>query len=350
MKIKLSGISIKAISSTYPKNELDLTELSGKYGELEVKRIINSTGIYKIRYAPPGMCTSDLCEKSARDIFLEFAVDPATIDGIVFVSQTFDHKIPATSVILQHKLGIPKTAVAFDIRYGCSGYIYSLYQAALLISSGSCSKVLAFTGDVTTQIVHPDDKALRMVMGDAGSCTLVEKGNDELTFNIMSDGSGAGYLIIPSGGSRYPSNEKSHISTQREDGNIRSDENLYMDGMEIMNFCLREVPPIINDLLSFTGWTKDEVGVFALHQANKFILEYLQKKLKVPKETVPVSVRFTGNTGPASIPLMLSIEHERLQRENRLQKVVLCAFGVGLSWGAIGLNLSKTKIIGPTDL
>jgi 3-oxoacyl-[acyl-carrier-protein] synthase-3 len=350
MKIKLSGISVKAVSSTYPKYELDLNDLSAKYGELEVKRIMSSTGIYKIRYAPPGMCTSDLCEKSARDIFSELSIDPSSIDGIVFVSQTFDHKIPATSVILQNKLGIPKTAVAFDIRYGCSGYIYALYQASLLISSGSCSKVLAFTGDVTTQIIHPDDKALRMVMGDAGSCTLIEKGNDELTFNIMSDGSGAGYLIIPAGGGRYPSNEKSSVATEREDGNIRSDENLFMDGMEIMNFCLREVPPVINDLLSFTGWAKQEVGVFALHQANKFILEYLQKKLKVPKETVPVAVQLTGNTGPASIPLMLSIEHDRLQKENRLEKAVLCAFGVGLSWGAIGLNLSKTRIIGPSEL
>ena len=166
----------------------------------------------------------------------------------------------------------------------------------------------------------------------------------------MSDGSGAGFLIIPAGGARYPSNENSSIATEREDGNIRSDENLFMDGMEIMNFCLREVPPVINDLLSFTGWEKDEVGVFALHQANKFILQYLQKKLKVPKETVPIAMQLTGNTGPASIPLMLSIEHERLQKENRLEKAVLAAFGVGLSWGAIGLNLSKTKILKPGEL
>jgi 3-oxoacyl-[acyl-carrier-protein] synthase-3 len=350
MKVKLSGISIKAISATYPKYEFDLNDLSSKYGEIEVKRIINSTGINKIRYAPLGMCTSDLCEKSAREIFRELSIDPLSIDGIVFVSQTFDHQIPATSVILQNKLGISKTAVAFDIRYGCSGYIYGLYQASLLISSGSCSKVLVCVGDVSTQIIHPDDKALRMVMGDAGSCTLVESGNGEMAFNIKSDGSGFEFLIIPAGGCRYPSDEKSSIATAREDGNIRSDENLFMDGMEIMNFCLREVPPIINELLSYIGWTKEEVGVFALHQANKFILEYLQKKLKVSKVVVPVAIQNTGNTGPASIPLMLALEHKRLQSEMRLEKSILCAFGVGLSWGAIGVDLSKTIIIGPSEL
>ncbi|NCQ17083.1 MAG: ketoacyl-ACP synthase III [Ignavibacteria bacterium] len=350
MKVKLNGVSIKAIASTYPKDEFDLMELAAKYGETEVKRIIASTGVSKIRVAPSGMCSSDLCEKAAKDLFLALNIEPGSIDGIVFVSQTFDHIVPATSVLMQQRLGISKHAVAFDIRYGCSGYIYGLYQGALLVSSGSCQRVLVCVGDVSTHLIHPDDRALRMVMGDAGSSTIIEKGDEALSFNIMSDGSGADFLIIPAGGCRYPSNENSRIASEREGGNIRSDENLFMDGMEIMNFCLREVPPCINDLLNFMSWEKVEVGFFGLHQANKFIVDYLQKKLKVPKETVPVALQLTGNTGPASIPLMLSLENQRLRSEKRLEKAILCAFGVGLSWGAVGVDLSKTIMIGPSEL
>lgn len=350
MKVKLNGLSITAVASVLPKNSVDFSDLEEKFGETEIKRIIASTGISKLRIAEKGVCTSDLCEAAARFLFEKLDADPKSFDAIVLVTQTFDHIIPATSAILQDKLGLPKTAVAFDIRYGCSAYIYGLYQAAVLVASGSCSKVLVLAGDVISPTVNRFDKALKMVMGDAGSATIVEKGNDTLAFNIMTDGSGYDRLIIPAGGARYPLDENSGKEVEKENGNIRSDENLYMDGMEIMNFCLREVPRLVDDVLELSGWKKEEVGIFALHQANKFIVDYLRKKMKVAPETVPVVVAEIGNTGPGTIPHLLSAEHNRLADQKRLEKSVMCGFGVGFSWGAIAADLSKTKFFDPIEV
>jgi 3-oxoacyl-[acyl-carrier-protein] synthase-3 len=156
--------------------------------------------------------------------------------------------------------------------------------------------------------------------------------------------------MIPAGGCRYPKNDKSKQVVKKEHGNFRSDEDLYMDGMEIMNFSLREVPKIVDSVLALRGWNKDEVGFFGFHQANKFMLEYLRKKIKLPEEKVPIAMSETGNTGPTSIPLLLSQEYGALSQQKRLNKAVLCGFGVGLSCGAVALDLSQTKIYDPIEL
>ncbi len=349
MKSTFSKPVIKGIACAFPQKVLDLTTLSPQYGIDEIKRIIASTGIEKIRVASENQCTSDLCAAAAEELFLKLEIDPNTVDGIIFVSQTPDYKMPATSAILQYRLGLPTTAVAFDINYGCSGFVYGLYQASMLISSGGCKRVLVCVGDISTRLVHPEDRSVRMVFGDAGSATLVEKGEGNIHFNLRTDGSGAEHLIIPAGGSRLPLNEETSIPYKTDDGNVRNKETVYMNGMEIMSFALREIPPMINELLSQVGWKKEEVGTYALHQANKFMLDYLRKKMKLTKNSVPIAVSAVGNTGPASIPLMLSQMHESLRKENQLEKVICCGFGVGLSWAACSLDLSSTIILDPFE-
>lgn len=347
MQVKLSGVAVRAIAAALPDERLDLTDLCDIWEQNEVEQLIAVNGISSVRIAEDGVCASDLCEKAARVIL---DADPeliGKIGGIVFVSQTPDYILPATSHLLQSRLGIATDAVAFDLSTGCPGYIYGLYQAGLLVSSGSCEAVLVCVGDVLTQYVNPLDKSNRTVFGDAGSATLVEKGDGDITFSIMTDGSGADHLMIPAGGCRYPKDEDSENVSVREDGNMRSDEDLYMNGLEIMNFSLREVPKNVEAALTCKGWDKSEVTLFGFHQANKFILNYLRKILKVPKESVPIAMGETGNTSAASIPLMLAQEGSRLSAENRLQKTVLCGFGVGLSCAAAALDLSRTKIWDP---
>ncbi|MDM8517560.1 3-oxoacyl-[acyl-carrier-protein] synthase III C-terminal domain-containing protein, partial [Desulfobacterales bacterium HSG16] len=256
----------------------------------------------------------------------------------------------ATSASLQHRLGLSKNIVSFDLGIGCPGYIYGLYQAALLVSSGSCDAVLVCAGDVITRYVNPLDKSNRTVLGDAGSATIVEKGKGNMAFSFTTDGAGSQHLIIPSGGARYPVDENSEMVSAKEDGNMRSDEDIFMHGMEIMNFSIREVPRAIDTVLAEKGWKKSDVTLFGFHQANKFMLDYLRKIIKVPAESVPVAMGETGNTGPASIPLMLALEHEHLSEENRLNKAVLCGFGVGLSCAAVALDLSETKIKKPAEV
>ncbi|WP_342432767.1 ketoacyl-ACP synthase III [Neobacillus sp. FSL H8-0543] len=349
MRARFKNSIIKGISTAIPKDIFDFNTLAADFGNEEVKRIVASTGIEQVRVAREGQCTSDLCVAAAENLFAKLEVNPSTIDGIVFVSQTPDYKMPATSVLLQHRLGLPTTAVAFDINYGCSGFVYGLYQASMMIEAGGCERVLVCVGDTSTRMVHPGDRSIRMVFGDGGSATLVEKGESTSHFILRTDGSGAENLIIPAGGSRKPISDGTSIPIEAEDGNIRNEETVRMDGMEIMSFALREIPPMIDELLNVTGWRKDEVGTYALHQANKFMLEYLRRKIKLQKNSVPISVANVGNTGPASIPLMLSIKRQELSESNQLQKVICCGFGVGLSWASCALDLSSTLISDPIE-
>nr|WP_263325087.1 ketoacyl-ACP synthase III [Neobacillus sp. Marseille-Q6967] len=349
MNSKFTKSVIRGIASSIPSDFFDLSSLSLLYGTEDVKKIIASTGVEQIRVAKEGQCTSDLCVAAAEGLLSKLEVNPSTIDGIVFVSQSPDYKMPATSVLLQHRLGLPTTAVAFDINYGCSGFVYGLYQASMLIEAGGCERVLVCVGDTSTKMVHPGDRSVRMVFGDGGSATLVEKGESLSRFILRTDGSGAEHLIIPAGGSRKPISEETSLPIEIEDGNIRNEETLRMNGMEIMSFVLREIPSMIDELLHETGWKKEEVGTYAFHQANKFMLEYLRKKMKLPKNSVPIAVSKVGNTGPASIPLMLSIKQQELAENGQLQKVICCGFGVGLSWASCSLDLSSTLILDPIE-
>lgn len=350
MYSNFSNSVVTGIATAIPKSILELSSLSPLYGNEEVKKIIASTGIERIHVAETEQCASDLCEAAATALMNKLELDASKIDGIIFVSQTPDYILPATSALLQNRLGLPTTAVAFDINYGCSGYVYGLYQASLLIASGGCERVLLCAGDISTRLVHPEDRSIRMLFGDGGSATILEKGNNTSHFILKTDGSGAEQLIIPAGGHRIPYSKETSISYEDKNGNTRTPENIYMNGMEIMSFALREIPSMIKEILKKSSWKKDDVGTFAFHQANQFMLQYLGKKMRLNKENVPIAIRNVGNTGPASIPIMLSLRHGDLSKNNQLDKVVCCGFGVGLSWAACTQDLSSTVIMDPIEV
>ncbi len=347
MKTILKDINIRAICSWLPEDILDLHTLSNKFGKKDVQNIIKTTGIEQIRVAPEGMTSSDMCLNAAERLIEKENIDKDKIDGLVFVSQTPDYILPITATCLQDRLGLGKDTVCQDIRYGCSGYIYGLFQAACWIYTGACNKVLILAGDTNSKLVNENDKSLRMVMGDAGTATLVEKGVLSLGFHIQSDGSGSDRLIVPAGGFRQPKSDETSVLKWDEDNNGRTAEDMYMDGMAIFKFAITRVHKNIESLLGLVGWEKDDIDLVALHQANKFVVEYIGKKLKVPSERVPVNVSLYGNTGPATIPLLLSDYCSRTN--NNLQKVVLSGFGVGLSWGSITCDLSKTNFYEPIN-
>ncbi|MBF0199798.1 MAG: ketoacyl-ACP synthase III [Desulfamplus sp.] len=348
MQTTLKGINIHSIAAALPPEIEELDELDMVFGESEIKRIMKTNGIRCLRKAPEGMCASDLCETAAR-LFLTPELI-AEIDGIVFVSQTPDHILPATSCILQNRLGLSPDVVALDINHGCTGYIYGLYQAAMMVAGGGCRSVLLCAGDVLSVYINPLDKNERMVFGDAGSATLVTRGEENLSFAFHTDGSGAMHLVIPAGGCRKPLNDESAQVNMREDGGMRSDGDLFLNGIEVMNFSLREVPKVISKAMESAGWSRESVTMFGLHQANRFIIDYLRKMLKVPAGLVPVAMQETGNTSAASIPLMLCLERERLFQEKMLPRSILCGFGVGLTCGAVALNISNTNILQPAEL
>jgi len=343
----IDNIKIAAITSWLPKESLELISLQTEYGEKEVVNIIKTTGVERSRIAASGDTASDMCFRAALYLLEREQKDKTDIDGLVFVSQTVDYILPATSVCLQDRLGLSKETVCLDIHYGCSGYIYGIFQAALWIQSKICKNVLVLAGDTTSRMIHPKDKSLRMVFGDCGTASLVTSGESPMGMSVHSDGHGFDRLIVPAGGFRTPSTGKTSQLKYDEDGNGRTDNDLYMDGMSIFDFAISDVPKDINELLNVMKWQKEDVGLFALHQANVFMINHIRKRLKAAPEKVPANVKNYGNTGPASIPLLLSDVCSKANRN--LDKVIMSGFGVGLSWGSIACNMSDTKFYEPVN-
>lgn len=346
MKAIISNVRIAAVASYLPPSIMEMSSLSDEFGEKEVANIIKATGVERVRVADATETSSDLCQRAAEHLIKKENLNKEEIDGLVFVSQTSDYILPATSICLQNRLGLSKDTVCIDIHYGCSGYIYGIFQAALWIQSGACKKVLVLAGDTTSRMINPKDKSLRMLFGDCGSASLVTEGSTLMGFSINSDGSGADSLIVPAGGFRQPITEETSQLKLDEDNNWRTDNDLYMDGMAIFNFAIANVHEQVNSLLEKMKWQKEKVGLFALHQSNNFIGNYVRKKLKVSEDLVPMNVTNYGNTGPASLPLLLS---DVCPGNYDLNKVIMCGFGVGLSWGSIATSLSETHFYEPTN-
>jgi 3-oxoacyl-[acyl-carrier-protein] synthase-3 len=349
MKCKIDNVKIQAIATYLPENVLEMSSLKESFGAANVDMIIKATGVERVHFAAEHETSSDMCFWAAKYLIEQEKVNKDEIDGLVFISQTSDYISPATSVILQDRLGLSRDTVCFDISYGCSGYIYGIFQASILISSGACNKVLVLAGDTTTKLINKRDRAQRMVFGDAGSATIVTKGIGQIGFHIGSDGHEHGKVIIPAGGFRIPSSEETKIEYVDSEGNQRSQENFYMDGLSVFNFILKEGRQSIISLLEYMQWNKNEVKLFALHQATKFTLDNLKKRLKIDDLVAPSNIQNYGNTGPATIPLVLTdiYNMDSNQDLKNLDKVVMSGYGVGLSWGSLTCSLQETKIYKP---
>jgi 3-oxoacyl-[acyl-carrier-protein] synthase-3 len=345
MQASFTSSRIAGIAAAVPRRSLDLVHYAPQWGASDVANIIRNTGITHVRIAPEGMTTSDLCCAAVAPLLSSLNVEAGAIDGVVFVSQTADYIMPATSTVIQHRLGLSRNVAAFDINYGCSGYIYGLLQADMLIQSGMCRSVLVLAGDTTTRLVNPRDRALRMLFGDAGSATLVVQGHDQHTYSVRTDGSGASSLIIPAGGARQPRAADTSVEREGTDGNFRSPENLFMDGIAVLYMALRDVPETITEATALAGWTNEAPAFYGLHQANRFMIDYLARKLGASAAAAPFACADVGNTGPASIPVLLAREFPRLNAEQRLSRSVLCGFGVGFSVAAMTVPLDRTSML-----
>lgn len=337
---KIMGVSISGIASAVPELKRDISDDFNTFGKNEVQKISQNIGVKNRYVASSNLCTSDLCFSAAKRLLSNLNCKKNTVDALIFVSQTPDYRLPSTSCILQHRLGLSTDCAAFDINMGCSGYIYGLWIASNLIANGSANRVMLLVGDTSTKLTSPNDRSVALLFGDAGTATLLEKSktlSKTLTFAMGTDGSGSDHLIVPSGGFRHPVNKSSKIRIERENGNFRSDEDLYMNGPEIFAFTLARVTPLIRSILKASDWSIDDTDYFVFHQANKFIIEHLAKRIKLPLEKVPITMETYGNTSSASIPLAMSAKLSGKLR-TREQKLVLSGFGVGYSWGAVSLE------------
>ncbi|MEK5256447.1 ketoacyl-ACP synthase III [Paenibacillus sp. FSL F4-0125] len=327
------NIGIKAIEYVLPEKVLSNDDLAEIYDDWTAEKILIKTGIAKRHVVLEEECASDLAEKAANKIFESGVITPKDVDFIIFATQSPDYQLPTTACILQDKLGIPKTAGAFDFNLGCSAYIYGLAMAKSFIYMGIAKNVLLLTAETYSKYIHPLDKSTRTIFGDAGAATVVcENGHHIGEFDLGTDGSGKNALIIPSGGSRLPRSEVTAIEKE-DNGSIRSMDNLYMDGAEVFNFTIEAVPQSVRNILEKHNLNLSDIDLFVFHQANKFMLDFLRKKLKIDKEKFYINIEDIGNTVSATIPIAL----KRAEEEGRLNKgniVLITGFGVGLSWGS----------------
>lgn len=338
------NVCIKGISACVPANSesnWDYTPISLKEREL----LIKTTGIACRRVATKEQCTSDMCMAAAERLMAELNWAKDSIDILIFVSQSQDYFLPATGIILQDRLGLPKNCLSFDIMLGCSGYVYGLSVMAGLLQNGHLKRGLLLVGDKSTFSLTPKDKSTYPLFGDAGTATAMAYDDDDkrgnasvMSFNLQSDGSGKEAIIIPDGATRSPINENTYIEQEIEPGVVRHRRNLWLDGMAVFNFTLREVTPNINELLQYLGRSTLDYDYFVFHQANKLMNESIRKKLKLPPEKVPYTLPKYGNTSSASIPLTIVSELSE-QLSVGSHHLLLSAFGVGLSWGSASLDV-----------
>ena len=341
-KMTFNGVGIKAMSACVPPDIVYNKDLGYLIPQEEIEKVIGNIGIEQRRIAAADVTASDLCFKAAQQLMNDNNIEPDSIDVLLFMSQTADYRIPATSCLLQHRLGLRRDTVCFDISLGCSGFLFALSTAFAYASLPGINRVLLLDGETFSKIVNRRDKVDWPLYGDAGTATLVEKGDfGESTFMLYTDGSGENVLKIHAG-MRNPITADSLVEREQEEGNIRNDLEVFMDGMDVFNFAISKVPKSIKQLLKETGNTIDEVDYLVFHQANRFMMDFFVKKLKVDPERVPFCISKYGNTSSASVPLTIASELAgKLDGANR---VVLSAFGAGLSWGSALVHMNDCKV------
>lgn len=346
LKLKINNVSINGISTVVPKKELCLLDDKTLYGgnEKQLKRVMKSSGFNKRRVTDENTTASDLCYKAAKDLLTNMQISADTIQGVIFVTQTPDYHIPATACILQDRLCIPQTSLAFDVNQGCAGYTYGLYIASSLINTG-VKRLLLLVGDTSSKYTDMfKEHNSAPIFGDAGSATLLELDNEAepMYFDIGTDGSNYEVISAMNGCFRNPPQKDDFY----DDGTYKHQAK--MDGMKVMEFTLDKVPKSINDVLEFSNTKKEEIDYFVMHQANRFIIENIALNADLPIDKMPMeTLSRYGNQSCTSIPGALSdVLYQELS--DRPLKLLLSGFGIGLSWVSCVIKTNKiycSKII-----
>ena len=342
--VRVENVRLAGLASAVPDFVRTVDDDVERFQSEDFRKIGESIGVTSRRIAPDGVCSSDLCVAAAERLLDELNWDRESIQALLFVTQTPDFRAPATACTLQSRLGLPTNCAAMDINLGCSGYVYGLATAAQFVQGmangqENGGRVLLLVGDTITHFVSPDDRATAPLFGDAGSATALEFSSsaEPIVFSLGTDGRGLNHLIVPAGGARQPRTEETGIRTVRESGNIRSDEDMYMNGAEVFSFALQEVPKMVRSTLAEAGWTIDEVDGVVMHQSNGIMLKHLRKRLKVDEDNFVIALEGYGNASCASIPLAMT--HQWAQTGlSQKRRLVLAGFGLGWSWGGAAVT------------
>lgn len=338
--------TIRQIEYYFPEGTLTNADLKQAYPDWTVEKIEKKTGVHTRYIAGEKECATDLAVRAVSKLIDSSKIPKNLIDYILFCTQSPDYFLPTSACLLQHRLHLSKHVGALDFNLGCSGYIYGLSIAKALIETGQARVILLITAETYSKYIHPEDRSVRSIFGDAASATLIVGERDDNRvmpdaigpFVFGTDGSGGENLIVPVGGHRHPNSSSYQKTGSQAGGSVFSGKHLYMNGPALFNFALQEIPGCVHRLLEISEKTPSDIDRFIFHQANGFILEHLRQKLKIPAEKFFIDMQDGGNTVSCTIPIAL----KRAQMNGWLepgQLIMLVGFGVGYSWGATLIRL-----------
>lgn len=343
--LKYCSVGVTAMSAAVPKRVINNYEYTEYFSKEEVKEVVDKVGVFERRFVDENTCSSDLCYAAAEKLIEDNKINKEEIDLLIFISQTPDYRMPATSILLQHRLGLSNSCIAFDVNLGCSAFLYGLSIAFSMVQNGNIRKALVLDGETRSKVYSPKDRRSAFIFGDGGVAALIEKDVKfgESYFSLNSDGSRADLIMIKGGGYR----NMSSIETLKERvvdeyGNIRSDEQGYMNGADVFNFVIREIPRDIKKVLDFANKTTEDLDFIVFHQANSFINTYIAKKMKLNMSKIPSTIEKYGNTSSVSVPLTIVSELRDKLKGNK--ELLLSAFGVGMTWASAVVPFVDCKI------
>ena len=341
------NIRLAGIASSVPKKVVKNSEYT-YVGEDERNFLMKTTGIVEKRHAPSGITTTDLGEKAANELLDQLGWKREDIDILVLVTQSRDYYLPSSAIILQDRLGLPSTCMAFDVGLGCSGYVYGLSIISKFLQDGQLKKGLLIAGDVSTVSTNFEDKSTYPLFGDAATATAVcyDETAEPIAFEMENDGSGYDTIIIRDGGAKNQLNDSTTQIKNYGPGINRTMKDLELNGLDVFSFSIKEPPKNIRSILQRTNTEISNIDYYVFHQANKLIIETIRKKLKIEKEKVPYSLTYYGNTSSASIPLTIC---DQIKDEVKHKRILFCGFGVGLSWGSCIVNTKDILCLTPIE-
>jgi 3-oxoacyl-[acyl-carrier-protein] synthase-3 len=326
---------IAAVTTYLPEFILDNQTLASQFPDWSVDKIFEKTGIHSRHIAAENESCSDMAVSAAEKLFLDEDIKKEDIDYILLCTQSPDYFLPTTACLVQSRLGLSTNCGALDFNLGCSGYIYGLSLAKGLLETNQAKNVLLITSELYSRYIADEDKSVRTLFGDASTATLIKarpSGDVKIgPFVFGTDGNGGKNLIVPDGGGKTPISDESHILKYDSAKNKRASKHLFMNGAEILTFTLKTVPKSVDLILEKTGLSKNEIDYVVFHQANKFMLDKLRKKIGFTSDAFLTSYENYGNTVSSTIPLGLAkaISEDKFKKGD---KVLLVGFGVGYSW------------------
>lgn len=337
-----NNIKISGIAAAAPTKRVDAHDYDSLFGEEIVKKNILTTGVKQAFHASKEQTSSDLAYVAAVRLMKEMNIDPRSIDVLIFTAAYLDYQVPPTACVLHGRLGLKQDCIAFDTNLGCSGFVYALQTMGGILNNSSAKRGLLLTGDITSKVVSPLDKS-RMIFGDAGTATLIEKVDDAEPIHIgmRTDGSRFKSIIVPAGA--YRNVDATRERTVWPDGNTRSEFDLFMNGMDVFSFSMSDVPKMAKEFMAQYNLSPTDFDAFVFHQPNLFILKHLIKKLGSTTDKMCVSLDRYGNTSVCAIPLTICDAFANVAEKKNL---FLYGFGVGLSWACASVTLDTTHVYG----